>query len=115
MIYNLFLTFLSPVNNTQKKVIVSPEMPMEYNNIVATNESALKYLLWSHWQEDSSFSINRIFALCSKGVREDHVTFNNQIMSSVAVFSKQIETFYTHMGHTQYEFKDAFVPIAVRI
>lgn len=111
MIYNLFLTFLSPVNNTQKKVIVSPEMPMEYNNIVATNESALKYLLWSHWQEDSSFSINRIFALCSKGVREDHVTFNNQIMSSVAVFSKQIETFYTHMGHTQYEFKDAFVPI----
>ena len=45
MIYNLFLTFLSPVNNTQKKVIVSPEMPMEYNNIVATNESALKYLL----------------------------------------------------------------------
>ena len=111
MIYNLFLTFLSPVNNTQKKVIVSPEMPMEYNNIVATNESALKYLLWSHWQEDSSFSINRIFALCSKGVREDHVTFNNQIMSSVAVFSKQIETFYTNMSLKMH----LFLLVAVRI
>ena len=60
-IHNLFLTFLSPVNNQEPKRLINEDVDDSIRDIITTNESALKYILYHTWNANLSF--DKIFLI----------------------------------------------------
>ena len=109
-IHNIFLSFLSKVSNTSIKRIVNEDMDDTIRDSIATNESALKYILYHTWQDKKTenTSFDKIYLLCTDGVME-HKDDNP---SSYDIFVNQMCKFYNVMGKNKQDFIDSLHPVA---
>ena len=91
-IHNIFLSFLSKVSNTSIKRIVNEDMDDTIRDSIATNESALKYILYHTWQDKKTenTSFDKIYLLCTDGVMEQ----KDDNPSSYDIFVNQMCKFY---------------------
>ena len=108
-IHNIFLSFLSKVSNTSIKRIINTDMDDAIRDSIATNESALKYILYHTWQDKKTenTSFDKIFLLCTDGVME-HKDGNP---SSYDIFVNQMCEFYDVLGNNKQDFIDSLHPV----
>ena len=71
-IHNIFLTFLSIVTNTSVKRVTNEDIDDSIRDVITTNETALKYVLFHGWKQEATahISFDKIFLLCTDGVME---------------------------------------------
>ena len=98
-IHNIFLSFLSKVSNTSIKKIVNTDMEAAIRNSIATNESALKYILYHTWKDEKTreISFDKVYLLCTDGV----MAHQEDNPSSYDIFINQMRKFYKVMGHDE--------------
>lgn len=109
-IHNIFLSFLSKVSNTSIKTIVNTDFDDAIRSSVATNESALKFILYHTWKDEKTrdISFDKVYLLCTDGVMERQ----GDSPSSYDIFVNQMCKFYKVMGRDEQFFLDAldYVP-----
>lgn len=128
--HHIYLTFPSDVKMNREKtefstsVVVGEEWTERLGPIIATNESALKYILYKKWEEDPKFIFDKVFLLATKLVRQpvqaprdyDEATsgpldpLNKKLQESypllgeypthIDVLCAQLNSFYNEFNHT---------------
>lgn len=91
-IHNIFLTFLSMVTNTSVKRVTNEDIDDSIRDVITTNETALKYVLFHRWKKEATahVSFDKIFLLCTDGVMES----KESAPSSYDIFIDQMIKFY---------------------
>ena len=66
-IHNIFLTFLSMVTNTSIKRVTNEDIDDSIRDVITTNETALKYVLFHGWKQEAAahISFDKIFSISS--------------------------------------------------
>lgn len=105
-IHNLFLTFLSPVNNQEPKRLINEDVDDSIRDIITTNESALKYILYHTWKANLSF--DKIFLICTDAVK----TGKNGEQSAYDIFKSRMANFYKQQGQDVDALEHSLVPVS---
>ena len=98
-IHNIFLSFLSKVSNTSIKTIVNTDFDDAIRSSIATNESALKFILYHTWRDEKTrdISFDKVYLLCTDGVMERQ----GDSPSSYDIFVNQMCKFYKVMDRDE--------------
>ena len=98
MEHHIYLTFLStlytennPYNPQKlKKTVVNLSEIAPFDSILQTNESALKYLLYTKRKKSSQFKLDKLFFFKSPEMEN---TFKESAISSLSVFEDQMRAY----------------------